>query len=107
MLFQLRTDNHIDNSEQLSDYVRAEVEGTLTDRYADRLRRIEVYLQDTNSVKGGVDKRCTIEAHLAGHPAVAVHHEGTSVEEVVSAAVDKLTRLLEHTLGRLADRNSK
>src|SRR4051794_25320123 len=64
MLFQLRTDNHIPNSEDLAASVRADVEGALTRRYADRLRRIEVYLQDVNGHKGGVDTRCAIEAHL-------------------------------------------
>ena len=75
MHFQLRTDNHIENSEELADRVRTEVEGAFAPRYADQLRRIEVYLQDTNSHKNGIDKRCTIELHLAGMPAIAVHDE--------------------------------
>src|SRR5690242_18767209 len=38
MLFQLRTDNHIKNSDGLADRVRANVEGSLTGHYAERVR---------------------------------------------------------------------
>ena len=105
MLFQLRTDNHIKNNEALADHVRAAVDGSLTGHSAARLRRVEVYLQDVNGHKGGIDKRCAIEAHLAGHQPVAVSDQAASIDEAVSGAVDKLARALEHTLGRLDDRD--
>src|SRR4051794_37832367 len=75
MHFQVRTDNHLENSEALTEALRAEVEAAVPPRFTDRLRRVEVYLQDVNSHKGGVDQRCTIEAHLAGHPPVVVHEQ--------------------------------
>jgi hypothetical protein len=104
MMFQLRTDNHIKNSEELAGRVRADIEGSLTRHYAERLRRVEVYLQDVNGHKGGIDKRCAIEAHLAGHQPVAVSDQAASINEAVSGAVDKLAHALEHTLGRLDDK---
>ncbi len=104
MLFQVRTDNHVTNSEGLAEGVRAEVEGALVPRFGDQLRRVEVYIQDVNSHKKGVDKRCAIEAHLAGYQPVAVDARAAGVDEAVSAAVDQLLRALDHRLGRLADR---
>ena len=104
MLVQVRTDNHIPNSEALSDRVQAEVEGALARRYADQLRRVDVYLQDVNAQKGGIDKRCAIEAHLSGYQPVTVHDVAAGLDEAIRGAVDKLTRALEHTLGRLGDR---
>lgn len=104
MLFQLRTDNHIPNSEALSEQIRAEVEWALQQRYADQLRRIEVYLQDVNSHKSGIDTRCAIEAHLAGMQPLAVENRGADVDTAVSGAVDKLLRVLENRIGRLEDR---
>jgi ribosome-associated translation inhibitor RaiA len=104
MLVQVRTDNHIPNSEDLTGRIRAEVEGSLAGRFHDRVRRVEVYLQDQNSHKKGVDKHCAIEAHIAGLAAVAVTDDASSVDEAVSGAVDKLLRTLERTLGRLDDR---
>ncbi len=107
MLFQLRTDNRISNSEGLADRVRADIEATLTQRYADQLRRIEVYLQDTNAHKGGNDKRCSIEAHLAGYQPIAVHGEASNLDDAVSGAAEKLVHALEHALGRLHDRGGR
>jgi hypothetical protein len=107
MLFQLRTDNHIPNSENLADRVRAAIEGALSRRYTDQLRRVEVYLQDVNSHKGGIDTRCAIEAHLAGYQPVAVDNRATNADEAVSGAVEKLTRALEHRLERLGDRGGR
>ncbi len=104
MHFQLRTDNHIENDQQLSDRVRAEVEAVLQPRFGEQLRRVEVYLQDMNSHKGGVDKRCSIEAHLAGMHPIAVHDEAAHLEQAITNAVDKLARVLEKSVERIADR---
>ncbi len=71
MHFQVRTDNHLPNSEELTDKIRDEVEGALAHRYHGQVRRVEVYLQDLNGHKHGVDKRCSIEVSLAGHSPVA------------------------------------
>ena len=51
MQFQVRTDNHLPNSEELSDKIRDEVEGALAHRYHGQVRRVEVYLQDMNGHK--------------------------------------------------------
>jgi len=107
MHFQVRTDNHIDNSEGLADFVRATVEGVLSSRYGDRLRRLEAYLQDVNAHKGGLDKRCSLEAHLSGHQPVVAHADAAQIEEAVRGAAEKLDRALEHVLGRLADRGGR
>ena len=72
MLIQVRTDSHIRNNDALRDDVRTELEGALTRRFADRLQRLEIYLQDVNSHKTGTGIRCGIEAHLAGYQPVTV-----------------------------------
>ena len=107
MHFQVRTDNHIDNNEELLDRIRAEVEGALDPRFTDRIRRVEVYLQDMNSHKRGIDTRCCIEVSLAGHQPVAVDDTAADIDDAVSGATDKLLRALERTLGRLEDRDDR
>lgn len=107
MLVQVRTDNHITNSEALAGRIRDEVEGAFQNRFGDQLRRIEVYVQDLNSHKGGTDKRCSIEAHLAGMQPIAVHDNADTVDAVVSGAVDKMLRALERTVDRLGDRRGR
>ncbi len=105
MHFQVRSDNHIRNSEALAERIRAEVEDALQPRFTDRVRRVEVYLEDLNAQKGGVDTRCSIEVRLAGLQPVAVENRAANLDEAVRGAVDKLLRVLDHKLERLKDRN--
>lgn len=107
MQVQVRTDNHIPNTEALADRVRDEVEGALADRYHGQVRRVDVHIQDMNGHKHGVDKRCSVEVHLDGHSPVAASHESVSVDDAVSGAVDKVVRGLEHTMGRLRDKGGR
>jgi hypothetical protein len=107
MHFQVRTDNHIKNSEELIQSVREEVEGALLPRFEGRIRRVEVYLQDMNAGKGGIDIRCSIEVSLAGHQPIVVHDMAAAVDEVVSGAVEKAVRALEHSLERIHDRGGR
>lgn len=107
MHVQIRTDNHISNTERLSEWVAAEIESALADRFSGRLHRVEVYLRDENAHKGGPATRCSIEAHLSGHQPIAVHGDGADLDEALMAGVRKLTRAIEHTLGRIADRSGR
>jgi uncharacterized protein (UPF0335 family) len=89
----------------------AELEGVLTDqldRFSERITRLEVHLSDVNSHKSGQDdKRCMLEARLAGRDPVVVTHNAATIEEAVDGAAGKLKRALDSTLGRLSeiDRN--
>jgi ribosome-associated translation inhibitor RaiA len=107
MHFQVRTDNHIPNNQELSDRVQAEVMGTLGNRWADQIRRVEVYFQDLNSHKQGIDTRCTVEVHLAGYQPVVVHDVAPTLEAALDAALEKLERTLERTLEKLEDRRDR
>ena len=107
MHFQVRTDNHLPNSQELTDKIRDEVEGALAARYEGQLRRVEVYLQDMNGHKHGVDKRCSIEVSLAGHQAVAAEAKASTIDDAVTGAVDKVLRVLEHTIGKIQDRGGR
>src|SRR5262245_22542736 len=104
MIFQLRTDNHIKNSDEFSESIRADVEAVIGTRFGDRLRRIEVYLEDMNDAKGGVDIRCSVELHLAGHSAVAAEDRAADIETAVDGAVERMLRVVEKQLGRQDDR---
>jgi ribosome-associated translation inhibitor RaiA len=104
MHFQVRTDNHIRNSEEMIDSLRARIEAALFPQHEGRVRRVEVYFQDMNSHKGGSDIRCAIEASLAGHPPIAVSNDAASLDAATGGAIDKLTKALDRMVGRLEDR---
>src|SRR5690349_21199176 len=95
MQIQVNTDNHIVGRESLAAWVQAEVEGAM-DRFGEQLTRIEVHLGDENSTKAGSDdKRCMLEARLAGLQPIAVTHHAGTLREALSGALDKLEKSLE------------
>ena len=47
-----------------------------------------------------------MEARLEGRQPVAATHKAATLDEAVDGAADKLTRLVESTLGRLRDQKS-
>jgi ribosome-associated translation inhibitor RaiA len=101
MQIQVNTDDHVAGREAFVRRVQAEVEDSLG-HLSDQLTRVEVHLSDENSRKsGGNDKRCLMEARLAGLPPVAVSNTAASLDLAFSGAADKLKRSLESTLGRL------
>ncbi len=107
MHFQVRTDNHIVNSEEMGASLRSDIEAALFPQFEDRIRRVEIYFQDMNSHKRGTDIRCAIEVSLAGHQPVAVSETSSSLDAAASGALDKLTKTLDRTFGRLEDRQGR
>jgi ribosome-associated translation inhibitor RaiA len=102
MQIQINSDHHITGSPELAGHVQALVRDTL-DRYSDRITRVEVHLNDLNSIKGGShDKRCLMEARLGGLGPVAVDHEAANLDLAINGALEKLEHALEHKLGKLA-----
>lgn len=72
--------------------------------YAERLTRVEVHVQDVNGQKGGVDKRCLIEARPRGLDPVTAEHEGAQAHDALKGALDKLGRVLSRRFGKLEAR---
>lgn len=103
MQIQVNTDDNVSGRTEVALKVEAQINDTL-DRFRDRITRVEVHLSDENSGKAGDnDKRCLMEARLAGRKTIAVTHSAGSLDEAFSGAADKMKRSLEHTLGRLKD----
>ena len=97
----VNSDHHIHGGEDLSARVEGVVRGAL-ERFEERVTRVEVHLNDLNSHKAGDrDKRCLMEARVAGLKPIAASHEAPTMAEAIHGAADKLERALDHTLGRL------
>lgn len=97
----VNSDHHIVGDQELTERVQGVVEGRL-DRFDGRITRVEVHLNDLNSVKlGERDKRCMMEARIGGMTPIAVSHEAPTLTEAIHVAADKLERAIEHALGRL------
>ncbi|MGB3311358.1 MAG: HPF/RaiA family ribosome-associated protein [Nodosilinea sp.] len=102
MQIQVHTGHNIEGHEALFTQASGVVEESLS-QFSDRITQVDVHLSDVNSDKKGGDRdmRCLIEARLEGLQPIAVTDQAATVDQAVDGAADKLTRLIEHTLGRL------
>jgi len=99
MQIQINTDRNIEGHEALAGQVSDVVESALS-RVSDHITRVEVHLNDENGDKHGhAGKRCMMEARVEGRQPVAVTHQAATLVQAVDGAADKLTRLIESTLG--------
>ncbi|EIK42908.1 hypothetical protein O59_001189 [Cellvibrio sp. BR] len=105
MQIQVNTDKNIPGKEGLA----RQIEGILSKnlgRFSAQLTRVEVHLSDENGAKSGrKDKRCLLEARLAGREPAAVTGEAGTIEQAVAGASQKMVSLLDSELGKLSKRN--
>jgi hypothetical protein len=98
----VNTSNDVENKDSLqrwaSDYLNEQLA-----RYDQDLTSIEVQLTDENHAArgGGVDKRCMLEARVAGRAPVAVNHYADDQNVAFRGATEKLANALEHAFGKL------
>lgn len=103
MIIQVNTSNSVSSNglhnEQIDTMVRNAVQYV-----ANQVTRVEVHLSDENSdaKSGANDKRCRLEARLAGHQPILVTHHAPTFEQSVSGAAGKLKRALDSLTGRLS-----
>lgn len=107
MQIQLNTDNQIVGSEALTRHVEEIVHGAIG-RFSSRITRVEVHLTDQNSSRkaGDDDKRCVMEARLAGLQPITVSDQAATIDQALDGAADKLEQALSRALGRLNDTRS-
>jgi ribosome-associated translation inhibitor RaiA len=104
MQVQVHADSSVPRNTILTHTVEAAVQNAVI-RWTPRITRVEVHLSDITRHKGGADdKRCLIEARLAGLQPIAVKHQAGTLQEAIEGAADKLRKTVESTLGRLNDR---
>lgn len=103
MQIQVNSDDNVESTEDLARLVEEEINKTLG-RFSDQIMRIEVHLGDENGDKSGTaDKRCMMEARLAGLDPEAATHHGASLEEAYRGAAKKLRRTLDKRFDKLND----
>ncbi|PZO55730.1 MAG: ribosomal subunit interface protein [Phormidesmis priestleyi] len=102
MQIQIRTDHNIEGHEALADEVSSVVEDALSG-VSDRITSVDVHLSNQNSEQedGNDSLRCMIEARLESHQPIAITHQAATLNEAVDGAADKLTRRIDHLVGRL------
>lgn len=100
MQIQINSDHTIATSEGFNDYVSNLIERTLHNQKS-QITRIEVHISDENGVKvGGNDKRCVMEARLAGRKPIAVTAQADTLHDSIDGAAGKL----KHALVKILDK---
>ncbi|KAF0200533.1 MAG: ribosome-associated [Bacteroidetes bacterium] len=103
MIVQFNTDKNVAGSEELKASSTSLISEELS-RFSQQITRVEVHLSDEDGNKDtGNDKRCMIEARLAGMNPIAVTNQANNHEQALSGAIDKLKSSLEKATGRLKD----
>jgi ribosomal subunit interface protein len=102
MHIQFNTDNHINGSQAMKVPLEEMIEKSL-ERFGERITRVEVHLNDTNSHKSGInDKECTMEVRLKGMSPVAVRSQADNNHSAVRAAIDKAKHALDNVIGKIS-----
>ena len=71
---------------------------------ANRVTRVEVHLRDDKQKRHGPnDRRCMMEARIAGEKPLAVEARGDDIYNVVTDAAGKLGRAVKHKLDKLRE----
>ena len=101
MQIQFNTDNNVTGSENLIASSTSLISEELS-RFSDQITRVEVHLSDEDGNKDGLnDKRCMVEARLAGMKPIVVTDHANTHEQAILGAIDKLKTSLEKVTGRL------
>ena len=101
MQVQVHSSNGIAGTDGLERWAQAFLAECLA-RFSDEISSVQVQLSDENqSTKGGVDKKCTLEARLNGHAPVVAHNLAPDQNLAIRGAADKLLSALDRALGKL------
>jgi ribosome-associated translation inhibitor RaiA len=101
MQIQINTDKNVTGSEGLIASSTSLISEELS-RYSAQITRVEVHFSDEDGNKDGYnDKRCMVEARLAGMNPIAVINLANTHEQAVFGALDKLKTSLKTIKGRL------
>ncbi len=100
MQVRINHDDHLRITGETAERLSRVVEEALA-KYADRVTRVEIHLEDVNAGKhGDADKRCLIEARLAKLQPIAVTHHAESVQLALDGALERLDHALGHAIGK-------
>jgi ribosome-associated translation inhibitor RaiA len=108
MKVQVNASNAIQNNDALESWASEYLSGHLA-RFGQDITSVEVQLADENhATKGGAgDKRCMLEARIAGRAPVAVTAFGDDQNLAFRAASEKLVHALDHAFGKLDRREHR
>ena len=103
MQVQFQTDNHIEGTEAMSQWVTTTLKSSLA-RFSGQITRVQAHVSDENGGKKNTEEsiQCTLEVRLEGHQPLVLKHHGANLNQAIEGAAEKMGRLIENTLGKAA-----
>ena len=91
----------VQHSDAIATWVEERVNAQLG-HLTEKLTRVEVHLRDDNSASKSShnDKRCVMEARIAGRRPLAVDHSGDEMYKVIDETAGKLSRAVKKVAER-------
>ena len=93
-------------SQTLRDHVERRLRFALG-RFGNRIDRVTVRLEDLNGPRGGVDKRCRIEACVVRSGKLQVEVTDAEIEPAVDRAADRIARRVKDDLDRTREKRMR
>lgn len=97
----VNTDNHIEGSDRLDNFINEKMNHALK-HFTDRITRIEMHLSDQNGEKSGdKDIQCRIEVRPKGLQPLTVTARNANLDLSIQDAIEKIKAALTSTFGKL------
>lgn len=69
------------------------------------IHRVNVYFQDENGDKGGIDKSCRLVVHVRRQPSVVIEDRDAALHPLIARVIERAERLLQRKLARRRSRS--
>jgi ribosome-associated translation inhibitor RaiA len=100
MKVRIAHDDHIRSSQERSEEIERLVRGHLS-RFGELITSVQIHLSDDNGPRVTPDdRRCLIEARLAGREPIVVSHRADSLMQAVGGAASRLERAIDQSRDR-------
>jgi hypothetical protein len=101
MTIQINSDKNLTIHAEYHIQIEEQLKSTLA-RFDEHISSIQVHLSDENGSKDGQnDKKCVLEAHLNGRPAVIASTFGETYDLALTGALAKLKSALTTIDGKI------
>ena len=94
--------HNIQLSDALHEYTARRI-GFAFDRVADRIREVVVRLTNVNGPRGGDDKLCRVQVHLASGGSLVLRDRDASAYRAIDRSVRRIKRIVEDEIRRKRD----
>lgn len=95
------------NGLELSEHYRLLLHAHLDSAWSHfgrRVSRVNVYFQDSNGQKGGVDKACRMVVHLRRQPSVVIEDRDAELAPLIGRVVERASQVMQRRFTRRRSR---